>query len=75
MSKEEIRAIERDILLKIQGEILKYSDEMTCSDYEEGYKDGTDNALTIINEAILHIDLAQDDKKPIPGYIIPPQML
>ena len=57
---EEIR---REALQSVRKEIEEWRDDITCCDYDEGYLDGTENALKIIDAAILSAEPAQDDGK------------
>ena len=56
-------AIRREALQIVRKEIEEWRDDITCWDYDEGYLDGTDNALKIIDAAILSAEPAQDDGK------------
>ncbi len=62
-------AIRREALQSVRKEIEEWRDDITCCDYDEGYLDGTENALKIIDAAILSAEPAQDDGKPEVGNV------
>ena len=75
MDKRDVHddAIRREALQKVAAEIKDFHSEITWDDYEEGYKDGTENALAIVDAAIVATDTAtaiigtepaQDDGEP-----------
>lgn len=43
--------IRRVALLAVRKEMEEFLDDLTCGDYEEGYRDATANALKIIDDA------------------------
>jgi len=61
LSTIDPEAIRRDVLEKIKAKLEECHGDTPHDEYEEGYKDGTENAIAIIDAFILGAEPAQED--------------